>query len=173
MGRALPGRGHTVVTVTTITGNAGVIKVCGQPAVSCVAVLTYVAGSDMGRVLSGGRHSIVTTAAISDDAHMVEIGRYPSGSRVAVITGIGTGYVGRVLAGGGHTIVTGSTAADDLRVIDRVRWHERDDAMAIFANCRGLNVCRVLAGRIRAVVTTDAIACDIDVVKIRRRPGHS
>ena len=57
-----------------------------------------------------------------------------------------------------HTIVAGSTGADDLRVIDRYYWRKGDDAMAILADRRGLNMRRILAGRVRAVVTTGAIA---------------
>ena len=138
-----------------------------------MAIFTDIAGRDMRRLLAGGGHSIVTAAAIANDAKMIEVGRNPPSCRMAVITGIGTGYVRRMFAGGSYTIVAGSTGADDLSVIDCHYWRKGDNAMAIFANCRGLNMRSVLAGRLCAVVTADAIACDIDVIKVRRSPGHS
>lgn len=42
--------------------------------------------------------------------------------------------------------------------------------MAVFANVSRLDMSRVLAGRFNAIVTTDAIAGDADMVEIGRQP---
>lgn len=137
-----------------------------------MAVLTYVAARDMCRVLSGSSHSIVAAAAIANHTNMIKVGRSPCGSAVAIITGIGAGDVRRMFSGGGYTVVAGSAAAYDLGMIDRYRRRKGDDAVAVLTNSCGLNMRSILASRVRAVVATDAITCDIDVIKIRRRPGH-
>ncbi len=165
--------GDAIVAVTTASGDVGMIKISWQPGRTGVAVFTDITASDMCRALTSGSYSIVTTAAITNDAGMVKVGGNPPGSRMAVITGIGTAYVRRVFPGRGDTIVAGSAATDDLSVVDRYRWGERDNAMAVLANCSGLNMCSILAGRIGAVVTADAVTRDIDVVKVRRCPGNS
>ncbi len=173
MGRVFARRSHSIVAVATASGDVGMIKIGWQPGRACVAVFTDITASDMCRVLASGSHSIVTAAAIANDAGMIEVGRNPPGSRMAVITGIVTAYVRRMFPCRGDTIVAGSAGSDDLSVVDRYRWRERDDTMAVLANRRGLNMRSILTSRIATVVTTDAVARDIDVVKVRRSPGHS
>ena len=41
-------------------------------------------------------------------------------------------------------------------------------AVAVLANIRRLNVKRILAGRIGAIVTTDAVIHDIEVIEVSR-----
>ena len=121
-------------------------------------------------MFAGCRYAVMTTAAISNDADMIEVGRYPPVAGMAVITGISAGYVCWMLARRGNTIMAGSTGADDLGVIDHQYWRERDDAVAILANRRGLNVGRVFADCVRAVMTAHTVASDIDVIEIGWRP---
>ena len=44
--------------------------------------------------------------------------------------------------------------------------------MAVFTNVGGLYVRRIFAGRIRAVVTTNTIARDVDVIEIGWCPAR-
>ncbi len=55
-------------------------------------------------------------------------------------------------------------------MIDRRDWGKRGDCMTIFADVRCLYMRRVLAGRIRTVMTGHAIARDIDVIEICGQP---
>lgn len=45
-------------------------------------------------------------------------------------------------------------------------------AMAVLADVGGLHVQRSLAGRVSAIVTTEAVVDDIGMIEIRRHPGH-
>ena len=171
--RVLAGRSYAVVAVAAVTDNAGVIKVRGQPAIGGVAVLANIAGIDMCRMFAGGRNPVMTTAAIADDADVIKVGRNPPGSSMAVVTGIGACHVRRRFAGGRHAIMARPTGADDLSVVNCQCRRKGHDAVTILANRCGLDMRRVLASCIRTVVTTHAVARDIDVIKVRWCPGNS
>ena len=56
-------------------------------------------------------------------------------------------------------------------MVDYVRGVPHDVVVAVFTNVCRQNVCRAFANRVDAVVATDAIARDIDVIEIRGNPG--
>ena len=87
---------------------------------------------------------------------------------MAVVAVIAARNVCRVLAGRRHAIVTGAAGTNDLGVVNRVRGHEYTGVVAVFADGSRLDVRRVLADRIRAVVATAAVIRDIYVIEIRR-----
>lgn len=90
---------------------------------------------------------------------------------MTIITGIVAGNVRRMLANGGDTIVAGVTSANYLCVIDDGRWYPYRWAMAILTDISRLNVRRVFTSRLSAVMTADAVAKDVYVIKIRGCPG--
>lgn len=90
---------------------------------------------------------------------------------MAIVAGVAARDMCRVLAGCGHAVVAGTTVADYLAMIDRHDRYENIRAMAVFTDIRRLNMPRVLAGRVGAVVAADAVSGDIDVVEICRQPG--
>jgi len=90
---------------------------------------------------------------------------------MAIVTGVATGDMGRMLAGGDSAIVAGATGAEDLGVIDSLCRHPYSWTMAIFADVRGLNVCRAFAGRLYAVMAANAVAGDSHVIEIGGHPG--
>jgi len=55
-------------------------------------------------------------------------------------------------------------------VIDCEHRHKDISIVAVFAAITGLDVCRVLAGRIRAVVAVNAISSDVQMIEIGRQP---
>ena len=85
---------------------------------------------------------------------------------MTIVAGVAAGDMGRMLTGGGDAVVAGATSANDLRVVDICRWGPHRWTMAVLANIGGLNVCLILAGGVGAVVTTDAITKDVQVVEI-------
>ena len=74
----------------------------------------------------------------------------------------------RVLTYGSNAIVAGDTGSNDLRVIDEQHRCKHICRVAVLTDIRCLNVCRILANCVRAVMTADAIAGDVDVIEIRR-----
>ena len=77
-----------------------------------------------------------------------------------------------VLSDRGDTIVTRAACANHLCMVDCENRRKYVARVTVFAQICGLNMGRVLACRIGAVVTTDAISCDVDVIEICRQPGH-
>ena len=86
---------------------------------------------------------------------------------MTVVAGIAAGNMRRMLAGGNHTIVTGAAGSDYLGVIDGGRRYPDRRAMAILADIGRLNVRQVFTSRLGAVMTADAVAKNIYVIKIR------
>lgn len=113
----------------------------------------------------------MTAAAIVDDADVIKIRRTPGVAGVAVITGIAAFDMCRMLAAGCNPIVAGIAGTDHLQVIDREHGDPDVCVVAVFADVAGLDVIRRLALRFRAVVTAEAVARDIHVIEIGRRPA--
>lgn len=86
---------------------------------------------------------------------------------MAVIAGITTSYMGRILAGRSDTVVARATGADDLNVVNGVNRRPHVGVMAIFADIAGLDVGKILASRIGAVVAVDAAVRNIRVIEVR------
>ena len=89
---------------------------------------------------------------------------------MAVVAVVAAGNVGRVLACGGVAVMAGETGAKDLRVIDHVGRHKRHVVVAVLADIGGIDMRRMLARRIGAVMAADAVGGDVGVVKVGRDP---
>ncbi len=67
---------------------------------------------------------------------------------------------------GRYAVVTGRTRAKHLRVIDGEYGRKHIRGMAIFADIRCQNMCRVFAGRVCVVMAANAVTGDIHVIEI-------
>lgn len=76
-----------------------------------------------------------------------------------------------ILAGCLGAVVARRTGAQNLIMIDRNRRLPDSAAVAVFANVCCLHVCRSLAGRIGAIVTTEAVVRDTGMIEISGCPG--
>ena len=133
-----------------------------------VAILTDIRRSDVCRILANGLCAVVTTDTVTGDIQVIEVRRQPAYRAVTVVAGIAAGNVCRVLADGNAAIVAGNAGTNDLCVIDGQHRRKYIRRMAVLADVRCLNVGWVFANRVRAVVTAEAIAGDIDMIKVRR-----
>lgn len=121
----------------------------------------------MRRVFACGVGAVMAVRTVADDIHVIKIRWYPAGRRMTIITIIATVQVSRVFAGRGDAIMTGAAGAKDLCVIDGKDGREHVRVMAVFADIAGLNMCRALADRLRAIMAVDAVAGDIHMVEVR------
>jgi hypothetical protein len=87
---------------------------------------------------------------------------------VAVVADVAAGNMRGSLADRSDAVVTRAAGPNYLAVIDSHHGGKNIRAVAILANFCCLNMRRVLAGRVCAVMTTGAIAGDIYMIKIRR-----
>ena len=87
---------------------------------------------------------------------------------MAVVAIIAAGDMCRMFTRRYDTVMAGTTGSDDLCVVDRKRRNQGIGCMAIFTHIAGLNVRRIFASGIGAIVAACAITRDIDVVKVRR-----
>lgn len=126
----------------------------------------------MRRRFAGCCNAVVTAAAITNDANVIEIGRHPAGCRMAVVAVIAAGYVRGCLARRDRAVVAGSASTHHLCMIDGQHGCKCDHAMAVLANVGREDMRVVLAGRVGAVMAAHAVARDIDMVEVRRSPGH-
>ena len=78
--------------------------------------------------------------------------------------------MGRVLTGRGDAVMTRTAGAQDVRVIDCEHRRKDISVVAVFTAVTCLDVCRVLAGRIHAVVAVNAISSDVQMIEIGRQP---
>ena len=90
---------------------------------------------------------------------------------MAVLSGITTCNMRRVLAGGGDAVMAGIAGSNDLRVINGHHRREHIRGVAVFTEIRRLNVCRVFAGSICAIVAPNTISADVQMIEIRRQPA--
>lgn len=65
MRRIFAGCVGAVVAAHTIAHDVYVIKVCGQPGDSAVAVIAVIAASDVALVLAGGNNTVVTVSTVT------------------------------------------------------------------------------------------------------------
>lgn len=167
----LADRNRIVVARHTRTDNLRVIDgVRRYPGDIVVAVLAYVRGLNMRQIFAGRLHAVMAANTIVDDGAMVEGRRYPCGRRMTIVTGVDAGDMRRMLADCDGVVMAGGAGTDNLGVIDRVCRHKDDAVVTVFAYIGGLDVRRRLAGRFHAVVATDAVAHDIDMIEVGRNP---
>ena len=66
--------------------------------------------------------------------------------------------------------MTGEAGTKDLGVIHGIGRRPEDIVVAILANIGRVDMCQVLAWRIRAIVAITALIRDVHVIEIRRNP---
>ena len=91
---------------------------------------------------------------------------------MTVVACVAAGYVSQVFARRNDPIMTTAASADDLGVIDGHHRGKDIGGMAVFTDIRRSNMPAILANRFRTVVTTNAVAGNIQVIEIRRQPTH-
>ncbi len=79
--------------------------------------------------------------------------------------------VGRMLASCDRAVVTTGTRAKYLRVINGIRGGKDIRRMTVFTDFRRNDVSRVLTRGVDTIVAANAVAGDIDMVKIGWQPG--
>ena len=109
----------------------------------------------------------MTTDAVTRDVDMVEVGRQPARGRMAILAVVAAADVCRILAGRNLAIMTGAAGTDDLRVVNGIDRVPDIGIVAVLAKVRRLDMRCTLAGGFDAVVATEAITGDADVVEIR------
>ena len=167
----LTGRRRAIVAEETGTDHLQVVHRIGRrPNDIVMAVLAHGGRVDMHWSLASRLRAVMTAEAVIRDRGMVEVGRDPAGGRVAIVTVVAARNVRRVLAGRGCAVVAGKTGADDLRMIDGVRRYPGIGVMTGLAIGRGVDVLRILAGSLNAVVTTCTGGRNIGVIKRSRCP---
>lgn len=82
-------------------------------------------------------------------------------------------YMRGALSDSRDTVMAAPTGADDLRMVYVKGRFKYGGVVTVFTNIAGLNVCRALADRSRAVVATCTVADYSNVIKHCWRPGSS
>ena len=78
----------------------------------------------------------------------------------------------RVLSGRCDAVVTRATCTQNLHVINSERRCPQIRRVAVLTDISGRDMRRRLADGLYAIVAADTIAGNIDVIEIRRQPGH-
>lgn len=132
-----------------------------------VTVFTHVRRLRMRWILANRVRAVVAIDAIAGDRCVVEERRQPASSGMTVITGIAAGNMRRRLADSDYTVVTGVTGPHYLGVIHCHHGRKHVRCVTVLADIRCLNVGRILADRVRAIVTAGTVTGDIHVIEIR------
>ena len=145
-------------------------KIGWRPDDTIVAALACVGRIDVRQAFACNLRIVVTANAVVGDASVIERRRNPRVRRMTIIAGITARKMRRVFTGGCCAVVAGEAGADDLRVIHGVGRVPDDIVVAILADIGGVDMCQALAGGIGAVMTIDAVACDIGMIEVGRNP---
>ena len=89
---------------------------------------------------------------------------------MAIVAVNTAGNVCRVLTDRYHAVMTGPTGTQYLRVVNGERRCPDVRVVAVLAHIRRRNMRVALANGLHAIVTTDAISCDVHVVEIGGQP---
>ena len=146
-------------------------RVGGRPLHPVVAVLANVTRVDMRCGLARGIDAVVAACAVARNVRMVERRRYPAIGRVAVVTGVATREMPGMLAGGYGAVVAGRAGTEHLRVVYTIGRRPLHRGMTVFAHVARRHVRRPLAGRVNAIVATEAITRDIRMIEGGRYPA--
>lgn len=169
VGWMLASRRDAIVAGAATTDHLSMINDIRRcPDVRIVAVLTDIRGLYVSQRLTRRSRAIMAADTVARDAGVIEYRRPPSDRCVAVVADIIAGNMCRVLARSRDAVMTGAANADNLRVIYGKHRRKYVSAMAVLTDVACLDVRRILADSIGTVVTTDAIAGDVDVIKIGR-----
>lgn len=120
----------------------------------------------VGLVAGGAWQVAAMVLRLVRQGHMAIIRRCPTVGYVAGVAFLRGIKVTRVRAGGSYAVVTGRAGAKHLRVVDRHHRRKHIRGVAVLANIRCQDVRRVFAGCVRTVMAANAVACDVDVVKV-------
>lgn len=143
----------------------------GYPNRRIVAVFADVRRVNMCRVLAGGVGTVMTACAVAGDIDVIKVCRQPGNRRMAILAIITAANVRRMLASRQRPIMAASTGTQDLGMVDRVHRRKHIAGVTIFAYVGRLNVCRVFASGIDAIVAANAVSSDVDVIKICWQPS--
>ena len=90
---------------------------------------------------------------------------------MTVIASIAAKNMRWVLASRDRAVMTAVTRTDDLCVIYGKGRCKYVGVVAILADITGLNVSEILPGGIGAIVTVDAVACNVEMIEVRGQPA--
>ena len=85
---------------------------------------------------------------------------------MAIVAGISACDMSWAFPGRGDAVVTRATSSDDLSMVHRTDWCPDIGGVAVFADIARLNVVKILAGRIGAVVAVNAVVRNVCVIKV-------
>ena len=105
--------------------------------------------------------------AIAGDGRVIEERWQPACRGVTVVAGIATGNVCRVLADGNNAVMAGTATPEHLRVINRHHGRKYIGRVAVLADIGCLHVRRIFADCLCAIVTTDAVTGDVQMIEVR------
>ncbi len=158
MGRVFAGRSHSIVTVATVSGDAGMIEIGGNPADRGMTIVTGIAAIDMCRILAGRDRAVVTAVAGTNNLRVIDSHCRRKGNHiVAVLAYQGGLYVCWVLADGVGAVVTAGTIAGDVHVVEIGR-NPSASGMTIIASVATGQVRGMFAGCGHTVMTRTATA---------------
>lgn len=92
---------------------------------------------------------------------------------MAIVAVIATCNVCGIFPRRHYAVVTRTAAAENLSVVDSEWWYPEIGCVAVLTDFGAVDVRSVFAGCFSAIVAVDAIARDIQVIKIRGQPGDS
>jgi hypothetical protein len=137
-----------------------------------VAILADVGRRRVQRTLAGRVLAVVAADTIAGDIRMIEIRRRPGDRRMAVVAVVTARYMPRVLAGRRRAVMATAAGADNLGMVDGKYRQPRIRRVTVLANIGCLDMVLRLARCVDTVMAVDAVARDIDVVKVCRQPAR-
>lgn len=164
--------GYAIVTIPAEAENLEVINGIGRrPGVRAVAVLADLRRLQVIEWLAFGFGAVVARHAVVDDVRVIEIGGQPARRCMAVVAAVAAVNMVGIFAHCCQAVVTGAAQPEDLQVIDGKCRYPDIRAVAVLADIRALDVVRILAGRLRTVMTVEALAGNVHVIEIGGQPG--
>ena len=91
---------------------------------------------------------------------------------MTVIAGIAAGDMCRVLTDRNDAVMAGTTGSQYLGVVNSHHGCEQIGGVAVLADIRCLNMVWVLTDSLCAIVTTDTVTRDAQVIEVRRQPAY-
>ena len=169
MRRVLARRNNAIVAGAAGSNNLGVVdRESWNPDIGVMAVLANFCSQNVRRVFAGRFDTVVTARAIAGDADVIEIRRQPTGRRMAVIAIVAARDMCWMFTCRRRAVMARTASTDDLCVVDPNCRCKYVGVMAVLANVGGLNMRQALAGGGAAVMTTNAVARDADMIEVRR-----
>ena len=136
-----------------------------------MAVLANIAGRYVINRFTGRVRTVVTTTAIAGNTRVIESRWNPTIGRMTIVTIIAARKVRWMLTCCDSAVMTRRAGANDLGMIDHHCWLKERCAMAIFADIAGQYVILILPCRVGAIVTTNAVARNVQVIERRWNPA--